>query len=329
MAGCVPVPENAVVVYSAADREYAQPILDAFQRQLPGVEVTSQFDIESTKTVGLANRIVAEATKTRCDVFWNNEIMHTLTLEKKGLLQPITWDVPSNWPGAMRSSRNCWMGIAARARVLIVNRQLLPPDATRPSSVMDLADAQWAGRCGIALPLFGTTATHFTVLIQHLGDAAAETFLRQVAQNAVVLSGNKQVAIQVASGQLAWGLTDTDDALVEMDAGMPVEIIYPDQRPEQMGALRIPNTVAVIAGGPHPVAAAQLANYLVSEKTEGRLAMGASGQFPVRPEHPETSRAQQDPSGKKLPIRWMDVDFSAAADRWPQANQTISSIFRK
>jgi len=213
--------------------------------------------------------------------------------------------------------------------VLIVNRQLLPSDADRPSSVMDLADAQWAGRCGVALPLFGTTATHFTVLIQHLGDATAETFLRQVARNAVVVSGNKQVAIQVASGQLAWGLTDTDDALIEMDAGMPVEIIYPDQRPEQMGALRIPNTVAVIAGGPHPVAAAQMANYLVSEKTEGRLAMGASGQFPIRPEHPESSRAQQDPSGKKLPIRWMDVDYSAAADIWPQANEKIRSIFRK
>jgi iron(III) transport system substrate-binding protein len=143
----------------------------------------------------------------------------------------------------------------------------------------------------------------------------------------VVLSGNKQVAQQVSSGQLAWGLTDTDDALIEIDSGMPVEIIFPDQQPGQLGTLRIPNTVAVIKKGPHPVAAAKLANFLVSQDTEGRLAMGSSGQFPIRPEHPQESRAQVDKQGKRVLVRWMEVDFSSAADRWPKASQELQSIF--
>jgi iron(III) transport system substrate-binding protein len=165
------------------------------------------------------------------------------------------------------------------------------------------------------------------VLAAKLGEKPSHEFFEKVSQNAVVLSGNKQVATQVASGHLAWGLTDTDDALVEIDAGMPVAIVFPDQQPGQLGTLRIPNTVAVIEGCQHPVAAEKLANFLVSEDTEGRLAMGVSGQFPVRPEHPQQSRAQLDSSGQRKLVRWMEVDFSAAADLWQEASKYFETIF--
>lgn len=322
-SGCVPKPENSVVIYSAADREYAQPILAAFARRHAGTEVLPQFDVESTKTVGLVTRIESESSRPRCDVFWNNEILHTLRLEQAGLLQPISWDIPRDWPSNMLSPKRTWVGIAARARVLLINRELLPDPSSRPHSVMDLGDAKWQGKCGLALPLFGTTATHFTVLRNMLGAEEADQLFREIKSNAVVLAGNKQVAQAVSSGQLAFGLTDTDDALIEIDAGLPVEIIYPDQQPHQFGALRIPNTVAVIAGGPHPRAAAELANYLVSEDTEGRLAMGASGQFPIRPGHRQPSRAQGDAL-----VRWMEVDFLQAAAAWDAAQAELRQIFR-
>lgn len=323
LVGCVPQPEDSVVIYSAADREYAKPILDAFARRHAPTEVLPQFDVESTKTVGLVTRIESESERPRCDVFWNNEIMHTLRLEKAGLLQPIRWEIPSDWPASMRSKDKHWVGLAARARVLIVNRELLPAAEERPQGVAELADPKWKGRCGVALPLFGTTATHFAVLHEKLGAERAESLFRGIKNNAVVLAGNKQVALAVSSGQLAFGLTDTDDALVELDAGLAIDIIYPDQQPQDLGVLRIPNTVAVLRGAPHPVAAAQLANYLVSEDTEARLAMGPSGQFPIRPNHPQPSRAQSTE-----PVRWMDADFSAAAELWPELSLKLQEIFR-
>lgn len=322
LTACVPRSENSVVIYSAADREYAQPILAGFNRRHTGIEVIPQFDVESTKTVGLVTRIESESTRPRCDVFWNNEIMHTLRLEKAGLLQPIAWDVPATWPKDMRSSQQNWLGIAARARVLLVNRELLSDPELWPKSIEDLGRADWQGRCGVALPLFGTTATHFAVLHARLGHDNATKLFQAIKNNAVVLAGNKQVAQAVSSGQLAFGLTDTDDALVEIDAGLPVEIVYPDQHTDGMGALRIPNTIAVLAGCPHPVAAAQLANYLASEDTEARLAMGASGQFPLRPGHTQVSRAQEG-----MHVRWMNVDFQAAADDWPQLADELRALF--
>ena len=52
----------------------------------------------------------------------------------------------------------------------------------------------------------------------------------------------------MASGELAFGLTDTDDALEEMAAGMPVAIVYPDQAEGEFGTLFIPNTLALVNG---------------------------------------------------------------------------------
>ncbi len=48
--------------------------------------VLSKFDVESTKTVGLVEAIIAERERPRCDLFWNNEILNTVRLEKLGLL---------------------------------------------------------------------------------------------------------------------------------------------------------------------------------------------------------------------------------------------------
>ena len=81
-------PRSQVVVYSAQDREFAEPILKAYEKQA-GVAGPAKFDVESTKTVGLANTIIAEKSRPRCDLFWNNEILNTLRLKEQGLARPV------------------------------------------------------------------------------------------------------------------------------------------------------------------------------------------------------------------------------------------------
>ena len=72
------------------------------------------------------------------------------------------------------------------------------------------------------------------------------------------------MALDVAAGKLAFGLTDTDDAIVEIERGMPVAIVYPDQGDGESGSLLIPNTLAIIKGGPHPERARELLKYLLT-----------------------------------------------------------------
>ena len=268
-----------VVVYTALDQEFSEPIFDGFTKET-GIVVRSKFDTESTKTVGLAQAIIAERERPRCDLFWNNEILNTLRLERQGLLRPYQSPQASAYPASARSPDGMWYGFAARARILIVNTNQVAEER-RPKSIRDLTDPQWYERCGIAKPLFGTTATHAVCLFAAWGDEEAKEFFDGVKRNARIMSGNKQVAEAVAAGTLAFGLTDTDDALVELERGMPVTIIYPDQADEQVGTLFIPNTLALIKDSPHPQEAEKLLDYLLSGDVERQLADGPSGQIPL------------------------------------------------
>lgn len=339
--GCVPQREGSVVLYSAADREYATPILDAYDRNTQGTEIARQFDVESSKTLGLVTRIEQEKARPRCDVFWNNEIIHTIRLQKQGLLASRRWNVPDAWPKSFRAQDGTWIGYAARARVLIVNKDKLPDSSTWPTSVLELADKKWHHRCGLAYPIYGTTATHMAVLRSYADDIRCESesmreFANQrgaldwsrwsagVVEHAVVLAGNKQVALAVSSGELDWGLTDTDDAAVEKESGKPVEIVFPDQATGAFGTLFIPNTICVLKGAPHPTAAASLADYLASEKVESRLTMGNSAQFPVWPGAKQPSRLQGDKA-----IRWAEVDFERVANEWTESMEQLKTKFDK
>ncbi|MEL6898482.1 MAG: ABC transporter substrate-binding protein, partial [Planctomycetota bacterium] len=218
--GCVPGgTEGEVTIYSALDRDFAAPIVAAFHRaEEKKIQPLPVYDVESTKTVGLVRRIINESKRPGCDVFWNNEILHTVRLQKMGLLQKHDWNVPASHPASMIASDSTWCGFAARARVLIVNTKSLPNPDDWPRSVDDLADPKWKGRCAMARPLFGTTATHAAVLDSRLGERA-DAFFESVAKNARIVSGNKQVALAVSGGQIDWGITDTDDAIIEKDAG--------------------------------------------------------------------------------------------------------------
>ncbi len=313
LAGCLggESGRDEVVVYSALDREFSQPILDAFSTET-GVRVLPAYDVESTKTVGLVTRILQERARPRCDVFWNNEILHTLRLDKMGLLEVHIPPLAAGLPERCRSSRNTWFGFAARARVLLVNTDLIAEEDS-PRSILDLATAKWKGKGAIARPLFGTSATHAAVLFAHWGDEKAQNYYRDVQKNAQVLAGNKQVALAVSQGRAAFGITDTDDAIIEVDKGLPVRIIYPDQQADGLGALFIPNTLCIIRGGPHPRAARRLVDYLLTPDVENRLAASASAQIPQHQDATGKSRAL--PEG----VRVMRVDFEAAAEGWESA----------
>jgi len=321
LGGCWWKSGPEVVVYTALDSEFSEPIFAEFTAAT-GIAVRPKFDTEATKTVGLAQAIMAEAARPRCDVFWNNEILNTLRIETEGLLAVYHPPIAESYPEMYRSPEGTWHGFAARARVLVVNTDLVPEDG-RPASIHDLADAKWRGKAGIAKPLFGTTATHAACLFAHWGHEEAKEYFRKLKANEVqILSGNKQVALSVAAGRLAFGLTDTDDAIIEMEKGMPVAIVYPDQGEDEMGTLFIPNTLSIIQGGPNPEAARRLVDYLLSPAVEKKLAAGPSAQIPLNAQLDVDIRVETPRT-----VKPMRVDFEAAAACWDTAARFLRDEF--
>jgi len=242
-------------------------------------------------------------------------------LDQAGLLSCYKTPSAKPFPAQYRSAQGVWHGFAARARVLIVNTDLVSKEKT-PGSIMDLTDPVWKGKVGIAKPLAGTTASHAACLFAAWGDERAKDFFHAVKKNARVMAGNKQVALAVARGELAFGLTDTDDAIIELEKGLPVKIVYPDQGKGQLGTLFIPNTVAILERAPHRAAAEQLVDYLLSPQVEEALAAGPSAQIPLNPAVKIQTRVETPSS-----IRAMQVDFEEAAVQWSRAAKFLRQEF--
>src|SRR5207237_2212798 len=76
--------DSRVVLYCAQDQEFAEGLLADFARDT-GLAVAPKFDTEANKSVSLAVELEQEAGRPRCDVHWNNEILGTIRLARKGV----------------------------------------------------------------------------------------------------------------------------------------------------------------------------------------------------------------------------------------------------
>jgi hypothetical protein len=76
-------PAEKVVVYCAQDQEFAEGVFADFTAKAK-LSVSPKFDTEANKSVSLAAELEGEAARPRCDVHWNNEILGTIRLARKG-----------------------------------------------------------------------------------------------------------------------------------------------------------------------------------------------------------------------------------------------------
>ncbi len=308
-----------VVVYTALDRQFSEPILQTFEDSL-NVRSKPVYDTEAVKTVGLVNRLIAERGRPACDVFWNNEIVRSIQLKREGVTEPFDSMWLKTLPPELKDPEGHWAGFAARARVILVNTELVPDENDWPTRVSALTDRKWKGRAAFAKPLFGTTSTHAAILWARDGEASLE-FWRDALDNAVMYAGNAQARDAVADGEMAWCLTDTDDAYGAIEDGKPVRMIYPDSGPEEEGLILIPNTVVKIAGSPNSAGATMLIDYLLSTEVEAALAESRSAQIPVRD-------GIKPPAGidPVAGLNLMEIDWEAVADALSLSQQALTGL---
>ena len=171
--------QKTVVVYTSVDQIYSEPILKDFENK-SGIQVLAVYDVEATKTTGLVNRLIAEKGSPKADVFWNGEFAQTILLKEYGILATYHSPNANDVPIIYKDPEGFWTGFGGRARVLLVNKNLLQP-AEYPTSVYDLINPGFPGdQIGIAYPMFGTSATHAAALYAFLGREKAREFYTKV-----------------------------------------------------------------------------------------------------------------------------------------------------
>ena len=273
--------DDALVVYCSHDSVYSEEILREFE-QRTGIRIIVRFDTEATKSLGLINLLIAEREHPQCDVFWNNEVLGTMKLHELGLLQPYRGSGYERIPAAFKAEDGSWTGFAARLRVYIVNTQQMEPTPEAVAERLSEAPSADLSRIAVAKPLYGTTLTHYSALWHELGAEPLQAWHRTTRDRGLLeVNGNSVVKDLVAAGQCDFGWTDTDDFFLAVDDQKPVEMV-PVQLPSG-STICIPNSVAIIRGSTRQKQAQKLADFLLSEEVETRLANSRSRQIPLGP----------------------------------------------
>jgi len=270
---------DEVVVYCTVDQIFSEPILQDFEKET-GITVRAVFDTEETKSTGVMNRLIAEKDNSQCDVFWSGDPVRNGLLQSRGITSPYQSIQTALIPVHFKEPGHHWIGLSARARVLMYNKQSISPDAL-PQSILDLTEARFKGQFGIANPLFGTTTFHMAALFTVLGDSLAEKWMNDLKINQVTIAtSNGDIKKRVMNGELDFGLTDTDDVFEAMKESPDVDYIFLDQQEEGIGTLIMPNALSLVKNSPNAENGKKFMDYLLSRQTEAKLAISCA-QMPL------------------------------------------------
>ncbi len=273
-------PKNKVIIYTSVDQVFSSQILKKFEHET-GIHIKAVYDTEASKAVGLEKRLLAEKEHPKADLFWNSENLRTARLDAHSIFleQPSKIEIYKKTATLYFSNKATWFGMGIRSRVFIVNTDHLSEESY-PSTLEDLTDLKYRGKIAISNPLFGSASAQFAALYAKWGEARFIAFLKALKANEVaILAGNSTVKSAVGHGEYLFGLVDTDDALVGIEQGLPLKMLYYDQDKE--GVYAIYQTLAIVKNGPNPKAAQKLFDFLLSASTEERLIMMHAVQFPV------------------------------------------------
>jgi iron(III) transport system substrate-binding protein len=269
-----------VVLYCSVDQAIAEPVIAEFEKQ-SGIKVLTRFDSEASKTVGLVQKIRAEKDNPNADVFWSSEIFYTIRMGREGLLDPFQCEEFSDWPKTFVDGEKLWHAFGLRARVIAYNTNKITAEKA-PKSLEDVLGKRWGGDLLMARPQFGTTGGDVASWFALYGKDEAVEILKDLRDNDIrIVSGNSTAVRMVGNGQADVCFTDTDDVYAAQRNGWPIAMNM--LRRNGQGTLAIPNTAALIKGGPNRKNAEALMKFLLSGHAEKMLLKSDSHNWPVDP----------------------------------------------
>jgi iron(III) transport system substrate-binding protein len=166
-----------ITLYSAQHEQTTDALVKAFTAKT-GIKVNVRSDDEDVLTA----QIEQEGSRSPADVFYTENSPWLEQLDAKGMLAKVDASTLAEVPAKYSGTSGDWVGVSARASVLVYNTSKLTASQV-PTSIMDLADPKWKGKIELA-----PAETDFWPVISSIakakGDAAALAWLKAVKANA-------------------------------------------------------------------------------------------------------------------------------------------------
>jgi iron(III) transport system substrate-binding protein len=255
-----------IILYSGRNENFVEPLIDAFTAAT-GIEVVVRY---GDGTSDLAAILLNEGDATDADLFWAQDPAWIGAIGDAGLLSTLPSDVLDLVDPAYRDGDGEWVGVTARSRVMVYNRDLVSAEEL-PDTVTELTDPVWRGRIGIA-----PTNASFVAFVSAMelvdGPEATLAWLEGMAANDVAtFSGNGAIVNAVIAGDLDAGLVNHYYLLQAMAERGEVPASNHFLAAGDPGSLVMATGVGVLHPSDHKQAAVEFIRYLLSEDAQAHF----------------------------------------------------------
>lgn len=301
---------QTISVYAIWPEQYVTPIFKQFEDET-GAKI--KFIRQSSGQI-LA-RVEAEKDRPQADVIFGGPAETFIPAKTKGLLEKYVPPGAKDIAADQKDPDGFWHGLALDPLAFMANEKFLKDKGLQPPrSWQDLLDPAYLGRLQMAnAQTSGTGYSRVATLVRLMGEDAAFEYMKKLNANVqVYTSAGAGGAIPVVQGEAAAGVFFIVDALDVKDKGSPVVVSFPAE-----GTGLSVEAIALVKGGPNPVAAKALIDWAASSAMQSLYSKFKINFVPSVSGVP--IRDGLDISGIKyvdVPIQWAGDNRKRLVDRF-------------
>ncbi|MFA5522287.1 MAG: extracellular solute-binding protein [Castellaniella sp.] len=268
---------QSLTLYNGQHAKTTQLLIDAFT-EATGITV----NIRKGNSVQLANQIIEEGSRSPADVLYTEESPPVAALAERNLLARLPEGVVSQVRSGYAADDGTWVGITARCRVTVYNRNMVDA-AELPASVLDMATEAWEGRLAF-VPTSGAFQQQIIAIETLRGRDVALQWLKDLKKYGRIYNNNMAAMRAVERGEIATGLINNYYwYIVAREVGAEnMNSALHFSGPGDPGALITVSAAGVLKTAPNADAAQRLVEFMVSPEGQGVLAK-AVAEWPMNP----------------------------------------------
>ncbi len=277
--GAVTVNAEELVVYSGRSDKFVKPVVKAFTEKT-GIKVV----LHTGSSTALLNKLKLEGERTQADLYISNDAGNLQKGSELKLFSAMDDNSVAVIPQDYRAEDNSWVGLSARARVLVVNSK--DESVAGIKSVFDLADPKLKGKLAITHSSNESYIAGTTVYLRARDEKTVKQWLAGMKSNVKgsVYNKHSKIVKAVASGRKSIGLVNHYYIYRHL-AKKPkaaIKIVLPDQGKDDIGVAWNVAGAAIVKHSGKQKAAQQFIQYMVSEAGQ-KLFAEVNQEYPTRP----------------------------------------------
>jgi len=259
--------QQKVGVYTTLEEPLAKELFDQFQKET-GIQVNWQRlsggEVES--------RLEAEKANPQASIWVGGVGLNHMSAKLKGLTAPYKSKMMANTPPEYRDTENYWIGLYLGPLSFITNNKIAKEQGLQPpKSWADLLKPEYKGKIRMANPTTSGTAYNVITTLRYIYNGDEEKafdYLAKLDKNIdqYTKSGSAP-GKSVAIGEIPVAIGYAHDQVKLKVEGADVTITIP-----QEGTGFEIASMSLVKGGPDPVNAKKLYDWILSPEAQGIIA---------------------------------------------------------